>query len=69
MRDCASENPALPLRAAPWIPGLRLTAHPGMTADVDLIFTTSLDASFTKAFDAKSKTRAIAFLCRARNAD
>jgi hypothetical protein len=54
---------------ARWIPGLRLTAHPGMTTDVDRIFTTSMEAAFTNTSGAKSKTHAIACLCRARNAD
>jgi hypothetical protein len=36
---------------------------------VDLIFTTSIEAVFTNVFDQKTKTRSIACLCRARNAD
>jgi hypothetical protein len=51
------------------IPGLRLTAHPGMTTDVDRIFTTSMEAAFTNTSGAKTKTRAIACVCRERNAD
>jgi hypothetical protein len=42
---------------------------PAMTTSVDHIFTTSLDAAFTKPFAVKAETSAIACLCRARNAD
>ena len=40
MRNCASENPYS--RSWLWIPGLRLTAHPGMTAGVERVAITSL---------------------------
>jgi hypothetical protein len=40
-----------------------------MVGFVDRIFTTSMDAPFTKAFAIKTETHAIACLCRARNAD
>jgi hypothetical protein len=40
-----------------------------MAGFVDPIFTTSVQAAFTKAFAARAETRAIACLCRARNAD
>jgi hypothetical protein len=36
---------------------------------VDRIFTTSMEAAFTNTSGAKTKTSAIACLCRARNAD
>jgi hypothetical protein len=36
---------------------------------VDPIFTTSIEAAFTKAFAVKAEMRAIACLCRPRNAD
>jgi hypothetical protein len=36
---------------------------------VDHIFTTSIEAAFTKASTVKTERHAIACLCRARNAD
>jgi hypothetical protein len=42
-----------------------------MTTDgfVDRLFTTSIQAAFTKPFTVKTERHAIACLCRARNAD
>jgi hypothetical protein len=51
--------------------GLAAARRPGMTTEkfIDPIFTTFMQAAFTKAFAVNAEPCAIACLCRARNAD
>jgi hypothetical protein len=48
---------------------LQMGRKSSLINSVDRIFTTSMEAAFTNTSGAKTKTSAIACLCRARNAD